>query len=61
MVNNSININKMNNHLSSQTIKTQNKIMTFDVGNQSSGLGEAQKSGVQKNSKKYFWKLGIFC
>jgi hypothetical protein len=51
----------MNNHLSSQTIKTQNKIMTFDVGNQSSGLGEAQKSGVQKNSKKYFWKLGIFC
>jgi hypothetical protein len=44
MVNNFTNINKTNNHLSPKLI-VHKKIMTYDVGDASLGLGQARKSG----------------
>ena len=46
MVNNSTNINKTNNHLSSQlnSLNTD-KTTTYYVGNPGPGLGQAHKSG----------------
>jgi hypothetical protein len=41
MVNNSTNINKMNNHLSLQTVKK--KTMAYDIGNPCPDLGQPQK------------------
>ena len=41
MVNNSTNINKLNNHLSTGFI--EHKTMTIDIGHPVSGLGQAQK------------------
>jgi hypothetical protein len=38
MVNNSININKTNNHISPHIIEHKNKIMTYGIGNQGPGL-----------------------
>ena len=45
MVNNSTNINKMNNHFNSLNIE---KTMTYEVGNPGLGLGQAQKCGGLK-------------
>jgi len=42
MANNSTNINKTDNHLSSQ------KTMTYDIGNLGPGLGQAQTCGTFK-------------
>jgi hypothetical protein len=47
MVNNSTNINKINNHLSS-LLTEHKKNMTYDVGNPDSGIGQAQKCGGVK-------------
>jgi len=47
MVNNSTNSNKTNNQLSSSLTKYK-KTMTYDVGNQGPGLGQAQKCGRVK-------------
>ena len=44
-VNNSTNINKMNNHLSYSLTEHKKKIQTYDVGNWGSRLGRAQKCG----------------
>jgi hypothetical protein len=41
MVNNSTNINKMNNKLSPQTIEYK-KTMTYDIGNPGPVLGQTQ-------------------
>ena len=46
LVNNTTNINK-NQHFSPQTIKHK-KILTYDIGNPDSGLGQAQKCGEIK-------------
>ena len=43
IVNNSNNINKTNNQLSSE--RTNKKTMTYDVGNPGTGLGQVQKCG----------------
>ena len=43
MVNNSININKMNNHLSPRIIDHNKQTTTYNVRNPGSGLGQAQK------------------
>ena len=43
MVNNSTNINKMNNHISPQLIKHKQKTMIYDIGNPGPGLRQAQK------------------
>jgi hypothetical protein len=45
MVNNATNINKTQNHISSQPIEHK-KTTTYDVGNSGPGLGQAQKCGV---------------
>ena len=47
MVNNSTNINKTNDHLSSQLIEHR-KTTIFDVGNPGTGLGQVQKGGADK-------------
>ena len=43
----SININKTNNHLSSELTEHKRE-MTYDVGNLGPGLGKAQKHGGVK-------------
>jgi hypothetical protein len=43
IVNNSININKANNHLSFQIIEHKKYDMTYNVGNPDPDLGRAQK------------------
>jgi hypothetical protein len=48
IVNNAININKTNNHLSHQIIEHKNT-MTYDVGNQGPGLRQEQKCGRVKS------------
>jgi hypothetical protein len=48
MVNNSTNINKMNNHLKLLNIK---KTMTYDIWNPGPGLGQTQECG----EIKYQW------
>ena len=45
MVNNSININKTNNHLTPQTIEYKKKTTTYGVGNPGPSFGQAKKSG----------------
>ena len=42
-VNNSININKMNNHLSPRIIDHNKQTTTYNVRNPGPGLGQAQK------------------
>jgi ATP/ADP translocase len=42
IVNHSININITNNHLSPKFIEHKKKTMTYGIGNQGSGLGQAQ-------------------
>ena len=53
MVNNSININKTNNHL--KPLNTKKKTTTYSIGNPGPGLGQAQKCGGVKQimSAKY--------
>jgi hypothetical protein len=46
MVNNSTNINKANNHLSSQPIEHKKRLMTNDIRNPSPGLGQTQSCFV---------------
>ena len=46
MANNSPNINKVNNHLSSQFIEQSKKITTYDNVNLDPGLGPEQICGV---------------
>ena len=48
MVNNSTNINKINNHLSPQLIKHK-KNTTYDVENPGPHLGRAQRGGDVKS------------
>jgi hypothetical protein len=48
MVNNSININKVNNHLK-PSLTEHEKNMTYDLGNSSPCLGQAQKCGSVKS------------
>ena len=45
MVNNSININKTNNHVSPQLIDHK-KTTAYDIGNTVLGLGQAHKCGI---------------
>ena len=45
MVNNSIKINKTNNHLSPELLDYKKKTRTYDVVNPGPGLGQAQKCG----------------
>ena len=45
IVNNSTNINKTNNPFSPQIIEHKKKSMTYDDGNTTPGLGQAQKCG----------------
>ena len=45
---NSTNINKQNNHLSSQLNSLNTKTTTSDVGNPGPGLGQAQQCGRVK-------------
>jgi len=46
-VNNSTNINKKNNHLSTQTTQHKKRLI-YDIGNHGLGLGQAQKCGRVK-------------
>ena len=48
MVNNSTNINKMNNHLSPTLTEHKNKTTTYDVGNPGTSFGQVQKCGGTK-------------
>jgi len=48
MVNNLININKTNNHLSLQIIEHKKKTTTYNIGNPGSDLGQAQTCGGVK-------------
>jgi hypothetical protein len=48
MVNNSNNINKTNNHLSTQNIEHKKKTITYGIGNSGPGLGQAQQCGRVK-------------
>ena len=48
MVNNSININKTNNHLSPQPLNIKKNTMTYEAGNPGPGLGQAEKCGKVK-------------
>jgi len=54
MVNNSTNINKMNNHLSPQIIEHK-KIMTYDVGNPSTKVSTSSKMTTQIYSNPRKW------
>ena len=47
MLNNSNNINKINNHILHQLIEHKNT--TYDVGNSGTGLGNPQKIVTGKN------------
>ena len=57
MVNNSTNINKTNNHLSSELTEHKKKrgITTYDIGNPDPGLGHTQKCGGVKPSPLDNW------
>ena len=48
MVNNSININKTNCHLSSQPMELNKKTTTYKDGNPGPGLGQAHNCGGVK-------------
>jgi hypothetical protein len=48
MVNNSNNINKTNNHLSTQNIEHKKKPITYGIGNSGPGLEQAQQCGRVK-------------
>ena len=48
MVNNSININKMNNYLLPQLIEHKKKTMIYYIGNSRTGLGQTQNCGRVK-------------
>jgi hypothetical protein len=50
MVNNSTNINKMNNHLSSQlnSLNSKKRTTTYGIGNPAPGLRQAHKCGGVK-------------
>ena len=49
MINNSTNINKINNHLSPQLIKHKKKPTTYDVENPGHHLGRAQRGSDVKS------------
>jgi hypothetical protein len=48
MINNFLNVNKTNNHLSPQIIEQKIKTMTYDNGNSGLGLRQAQTYGMVK-------------